>query len=107
VDADALSRMPSLVQLLACSEVKPLWLQEVLNSYATDSHAQDLLTQLAVVSLNGQGYSLHQGIIRLGQQIWVGDNSALRTKLITQFHSTAIGGHSGVHATYMRIKKLF
>jgi hypothetical protein len=43
----------------------------------------------------------------LGQQVWVGDDSALRTKLINQFHSTAIGGHSRVHATYMRTKKLF
>jgi hypothetical protein len=43
----------------------------------------------------------------LGQQIWVGDNSAIKTKSINQFHSNALGGHSGVEATYMRIKKLF
>jgi hypothetical protein len=91
----------------ACSEVKPVWIKEVANSYATDAHAQDLLTQLVVCSPNEQGFSLHQGIIRLGQQIWVGENFAIRTKLIAAFHSTALGCHSGIHAIYMRIKKHF
>jgi hypothetical protein len=79
----------------------------VINSYITDQHAQDLLAQLAVTSPNEQGYSLHQGIIRQGSQIWVGDNSALRTKLISAFHSSVLGGHSGVQTTYLRIKKMF
>jgi hypothetical protein len=80
----------------------------VINTYANDPHAQELLAQLAVTSPNAQGYSLHQGIIRQGEQIWIGDNSTLRTKFISTFHSTALGGgHSGIHATYKRIKTLF
>jgi hypothetical protein len=47
------------------------------------------------------------GIIRYGSLIWVGENSALRTKLIAAFHNSALGGHYGVHATYLRIKKMF
>jgi len=39
--------------------------------------------------------------------IWTGNNSALQTKLIAAFHSSAIGGHSGANATYHRLKKLF
>jgi hypothetical protein len=53
-----------------------------------------------------QGYSLHQGIIRHGSQIRVGENSALRTKLIDAFHNFTVGGHFGVQATYLRIKKM-
>jgi hypothetical protein len=105
--ADALSRAIPLMVLQTCSEVKPLWLQEIVNSYATDGQAQELLAQLAIASPNDQGFSLQQGIIRLGSQIWVGDNSALRTRLINAFHSTVLGGHSRVQATYYRIKKLF
>jgi hypothetical protein len=96
VVVDALSRILTLIQIQACAEVKPLWIQEVINSYATDQFAQDPLAQLAVSSPDAQGYSLHQGLIRLGQQIWVGQNSTLRTKLIDAFHSTPMGGHSGV-----------
>jgi hypothetical protein len=41
--ADALSHMPAVMSMQSCSEVKPIWLQEVMNSYATDSLAQELL----------------------------------------------------------------
>jgi hypothetical protein len=90
--ADALSRIAPLMALQTCSEVKPLWAQEIVNSYATDTQAQELLAQLAVASLNEHGFSLHQCIIKMGSQIWVGDNSALRTRLINAFHSSVLGG---------------
>jgi hypothetical protein len=37
----------------------------------------------------------------------LGENSALRTKLIAAFHDSALGGHFGTQATYCRIKRLF
>jgi hypothetical protein len=37
------------------SAVTPVWLQEVLNSYAVDSEAQQLLKELAISSPNEQG----------------------------------------------------
>ena len=37
----------------------------------------------------------------------MGDNSAIQTKIIAAFHSSAVGGHSGQQATYHRIKKMF
>jgi hypothetical protein len=88
VAVDALSRIPHMMNIQACSKVKPVWIQEVVNSYATGPHAQQLLTQLALASPNEQGYQVHQGIIRLGSQVWIGDNFALKTKLIHAFHST-------------------
>jgi hypothetical protein len=39
------------------SEVQPQWVQEVINSYATDEFAHQLLTQLATSSPDEQGYS--------------------------------------------------
>jgi hypothetical protein len=107
VAADALSRVTTMMNTQSYSEVRPIWIQKVINSYARDTYAQDLLTQLEVSSPNEQGYSLHQGIIRHGSQIWVGENFALKTKLINAFHNYAVGGHSGVQATYLIIKKIF
>ena len=46
--ADALSRVGQLMSLQAVTEVQPLWIQEILNSYETDSKAQILLAQLCV-----------------------------------------------------------
>jgi hypothetical protein len=60
-----------------------------------------------VVSPDEHGYTLCDGIIRFHGRVWIGSNSALQTKLITAFHSSPVGGHSGAHATYQRLKKLF
>jgi len=105
--ADALSRVGHAMECSAISGATPIWLQEVLNSYTTDVTAQQLLTELAVVSPNAAGFSLQHGLIYKGTTLWVGNNTALRTKIIAAFHSTAVGGHSGVQASYQRVKKLF
>ena len=107
VAADALSRVAHLMALQALSEVQPTWVQEVLNSYTTDSHAQTLLVQLAIHSPNAAGYILEGGFIRYQGKLWVGQNSALQTKIISAFHPSPIGGHSGVYATYQRVKQHF
>jgi hypothetical protein len=38
------------------TEVGPLWVQELLNNYVTDLVAQDLLTKLALHSLDEKGF---------------------------------------------------
>ena len=58
-------------------------------------------------SPNSNGFSLDKGLIRKGTLIWIGNNLAFQTKLIAAFHASAIGGHSGVNATYHRLNKLF
>lgn len=105
--ADALSRVSHLMSIQVQSKVQPAWLQEVINSYITDSDAQYRLTELAIASPDANGYELKEGIIRLHGRVWIGSNSALQTKLITAFHSSAVGGHSGADATYQRLKRLF
>ena len=105
--ADALSRMGHLLTADAMSICQPQWLQEVINSYATDAEAQELLTHLAMASPNETGHSLHQGVIRKHGKLWIGANIALQTKIISALHASAVGGHSGVTATHQRVKKMF
>lgn len=107
VAADALSRVGHLMAIQAVSSVQPVWLQEVANSYVTDPVAQTLLAQLAVSNSDAQGYSLDKGIIRLNGKIWVGQNSALQTKIIASLHSSPVGGHSGQKASFHRVHNLF
>jgi hypothetical protein len=94
-------------QLQALSEIRPVWLQEVLNSYVTDAMAQVKLQALAVHSPDSQGFELHQGLTKVHGKVWVGANSALQTKLINAFHNSAVGGHSRVLPTYKCLKRLF
>lgn len=38
---------------------------------------------------------LHQGVIRRGAQIWIANNTTLKTKVIDVLHDSVVGGHSG------------
>lgn len=105
--ADALSRVGQFFACSSVSLVQPPWIQEIVNSYAVDMQAQKLLQELAVISPNDQGYELVGGLIKHKGRVWIGENSALQTKIIAAFHCSAIGGHSGVQATFQRIHKLF
>jgi hypothetical protein len=84
-----------------------LWIQELLNSYATDARAQELLAQLAVHSPDAHGYSLDKGLIRYKYRLWIADNTALQSKLITAMHDSAVGGHLDGRATYQQMKGLY
>jgi len=83
--ADALSRVGHLMAIQAVSEIKPMWLQEVLNSYVTDANAQTLLTQLTLASPDPQGYSLMDGLIRYYGHIWNGENTASELRLLLHY----------------------
>lgn len=67
----------------------------MINSYVTDEEAQQLMSQLSLHSPDEQGFSLYQGVIRKGSQIWIANNTALRTKFIVALHDSVVGGHSG------------
>jgi hypothetical protein len=105
--ADALSRVGQLLSANALSFYQPQWLLEVTNSYETDDHAQTLLPNYRSAHRARKDFSLSRGIIRLHNGIWIGSNTTLQTKLISAFHQGAVGGHSGIAATYQRVKKLF
>jgi hypothetical protein len=105
--ADALSWVGLHFELHAASTVVPTWIQVVVNSYHTDADAVKLLQELVVSSPNVGGYSLLDGVIRYKTKIWVGNNTALQTKLIAAFHASVMGGHSRIHTTHHRLKKLF
>jgi hypothetical protein len=105
--ADALSRINHQAEAQAISVCRPDWVQEVLNSYITDTAMTDLFQQLTIKSPNEQGYSLENGLIKYKGRLVIGENLALQTKLLATLHNSAIGGHSGIQATYQRAKKLF
>nr|XP_020156465.1 uncharacterized protein LOC109741791 [Aegilops tauschii subsp. strangulata] len=81
--ADALSRVGKQFEVAALSACQLARVQEVINSYATDADAQELLHQLTLHNPDEHGYELYRGTI------------------------SAVGGHSGSTATYQRVRKHF
>jgi hypothetical protein len=109
--ADALSRLsPESSAEGACHVVvpsQPKWLEDVVASYSENSHAKELLSKLAVNKDSVPGFSLVNGLLRYKNRIWVGCDIELQQQLLKAFHSSPVVGHSGVLATYQKLKQLF
>lgn len=122
--ADALSRVNNTTELMcvcdaglnAIVELKPHWVKEVHNSYQHDKWIEGLLQQVQNRSTDGSGnttqtegkhISQHMGIIRWKGRICVGNHGNWREMIIKELHDSTVGGHSGIIATYHRVKKLF
>lgn len=105
--ADALSRKSQDQELSAVSISKPKWLEMVVESYASDPEAKKLLTQLSLKSPDDNDYSLHDGVIKYQDRIWLGNHHEAKQAILLALHARGIGGHSGITATYHKIKALF
>lgn len=105
--ADALSRSVHSDQLAALSICQPSWLEDVLASYNSNPQAQRLLEQLAICTDPKGRFSLEQGLLRFHGRIWLGGGTSIQQKIISAFHDSPMGGHSGFPATYSRIRRLF
>lgn len=85
----------------------PEWMEDVKASYIQDVDSNKLLQKLARDVSDPPQYTIKDGIIRHGGKIYVGASTNMRLTLLENFHQSAIGGHSGVKATYQRIKRVF
>ena len=105
--ADALSRYPVSHPLVAISSCTPAWQENLIQGYEEDAEARKILTELALHPENSKGFFLVDGILRYKGRVWLGTNSLAQQHVIQALHSSGLGGHSGVAATYHRIKSLF
>ena len=77
---------------MAISEVQPRWIESVIDGYAQDPKAQQLLTELAVSNSNDHGFSLHKGVIRDKGCVWLGTHERAQQAVMLAFHNIALGG---------------
>ena len=105
--ADALSRRSSVDQILAISSSTPLWLAAIVTSYASDPQATELITKLSLKPDFVPNYTLSGGVLRFKNRIWIVNDKALQSQLISAMHSSALGGHSGIPVTYSKLKQYF
>lgn len=106
--ADALSRHihEGTEEFLMVSQCTPVWMTKLVQGYTQDTEATEGLAKLTIASPQGN-YSLHKGVIYYKKRVWIGRNETLQLEILQSLHSGAIGGHSGFHATYHRVKHLF
>lgn len=77
------------------------------NSYEQDEHCQHLLQQLAIALDKTSHYTPSGDILRYKGGIYIGKEEHIKEQIINSFHTSALGGHSGMVANYQRIKRIF
>jgi hypothetical protein len=106
--ADALSRHPTPPAVCAAvTALEPTWSIVVQHSYANDPVATAMMSKLALNPQSIPNFTLKAAILRYRNRIWVGSDTTLQHRLISEFHSSVWGGHSGVPVTHMQLKQCF
>ena len=106
---DALSRRGDLENTAETSvhtitAIKPQWLTMVAESYNSDEMAKEVLLKVAKGADALPDGSYNQGSLRFKGRVWIGADSELRQRLVSCFHDSSLGGHSGNLGTYQRMK---
>ena len=104
---DPLSKFEHHQEVQAISECIPTWVQKLVEGYEDDEQAKRLMTELAISADSHPGYKLQNGVLRYKGRVWVGNNKTAQHHILIALHDSGIGGHSGVSATYARVKQLF
>lgn len=114
--ADALSRREETEgkpyfnsNLCMVSEIIPQWALDIQRSYEGDSWIENLKSKLTQTEEGQQSHHLtqYQELIRYKGRICVGGTGDWIKLVIRELHDSNLGGHSGITATYQRVKRSF
>ena len=105
--ADALSRQAEPSTVAAISTSTPRWLEIIVEGYTKDDQTKQLLTELSITGSNDKGFSLSDGLIKYKNRIWLGNHTEAHRAVLLALHSSGLGGHSGITATYHKVRALF
>ncbi|OIT20411.1 hypothetical protein A4A49_38895 [Nicotiana attenuata] len=81
----------------------PSWMQEIAHSYEGDPTATEVISRAAVTLQGPNIWHYTSSILRKKGKIYIGTNGDLRTQLISTFHDSPVGGHSGQLGTLKRL----
>ena len=82
-------------------------MDEITQSWQKDPHLQTIIHNLQASPTSLSHYAWVNGHLQRKGQIVVGRDVELHRKLISLYHSSAVGGHSGSTATAKRVGSLF
>ncbi|GAB2278290.1 hypothetical protein Dimus_039279 [Dionaea muscipula] len=102
---DALSRRHD-AELSVMAAIDPSWMKEIQESYPADPYAQSLIQALNP-DLSKPPYSLQDGLLRHKGKMYIGATGNLRQQLLQEYHSSPHGGHSGIDATWRKLRESF
>ncbi|GJW73776.1 putative mitochondrial protein [Tanacetum coccineum] len=106
--ADALSRTssPSL-QTMVITDISNDLLQRIQASWEGDPSIQQIINQIKDGPVAGSKFTWQSDQLRRNGKLVIGANDDLRQELLKFYHDEPMGGHSGVEASYKRLKAVF
>lgn len=104
--ADALSRVHDPLPQLRAITV-PHWdfLQKLLGAFKEDPTLEDLLLKVQQHLQTYPHFQVFHGLLFFKGKLFVPSNSSLKNVMLEEFHSSPLGGHSGISKTYGRLKE--
>lgn len=106
-DALSLREKGADMEVVAVSTIIPDWMEAIVKGYQQDPQTSKIVHNLMISGNGTSKFQLNNGILRLGDRVWVGNNVTVQQNILNSLHSSAIGGHSGFQVTYHRIRKFF
>lgn len=102
--ADALSRSHSSTP--ECNAIlsshTPSW-SELIQIIQQDEALQQITASVASGDTQITGYTVEHGLLKFKGRLVVPKSSSLPTTLMMEYHTSPVGGHSGIFKTYQRI----
>ncbi len=78
-----------------------------MDSYKGDSVCEGLIHELILQPTTRDHYTYGSELLRYKGRLLIGGSKGLKERILEQMHNSALGGHSGIHNTYRRIKQHF
>lgn len=95
-------------KLVMLSELVPHWVHDVVKSYEGDEWIVALKKKLQEEgSESSHHLTEYQGVLRFKGRICIGAKGEWRQAILKELHDSTLGGHSGINATYQRVKRMF
>ncbi|PNX78431.1 transposon Tf2-1 polyprotein, partial [Trifolium pratense] len=104
--ADALSRLHETPS--QCSVITiPHWdfMEHLRQSFAMDPTLQEFIQKIEASPATYPGFQIIQGLIYFRGKLYIPSDSPIKSLLLNEFHSSLIGGHSGIQKTLGRLKE--
>ena len=108
VVADALSRTPTpSLNTMLISDISNDLLQRIQASWLSDPSVQQIINKLKNGTTINSKFVWKDDQLRSNGKLVIGCDKVLRQELLKYYHDEPMGGHSGVEATYKRLKSMF
>lgn len=107
--ADALSRVLEASTGLCATVSSPIFplFNQLQQFYAAHPAGKQLLTKLCESSTMQRNFSYRAGILYFHERIFIPQEAAIIPSLLEEYHSSPLGGHSGIKATISRLSAVF